>query len=109
MLDSVGKSPQGKYLSMRDGLSPRGPIYQDAWEIGNLRDPSPIVLTLKFDSELHDRQSTIGLYGRAMTLSKPAKSRSCDAQAVTRWWGARGMEEGRPTRSEVWRPGVRIL
>lgn len=59
MLDTVGENPQGKRLSMCDRFFPRSPIHQDTWEVGNFTDPPAIILSLEFDDEFHDRQSSI--------------------------------------------------
>jgi hypothetical protein len=53
MLETLGENTEGKGLDARNRFVPIFRINQDAREIPDFTDPSPVLFPLKLDSELH--------------------------------------------------------
>ncbi len=59
MLDLVGEHPEGERTGAAEGLLRRLAIDEDTGQIDHLRDPTPVVLAIKFEPELHVGQASI--------------------------------------------------
>jgi hypothetical protein len=53
MLEAVSQDAKRKGLDVRDRIVPTGSAGQHTWKVRNLGDPTPIVLPVQLDLEVH--------------------------------------------------------
>jgi hypothetical protein len=53
MLETVSQDTQGQSLDVGHSIIPARAITEDTGEVGNLRDPTTVVLALNLDLKVH--------------------------------------------------------